>query len=99
MSEISEAFANSMAKSVEEFVQELKALGIDILLLTNTTADVVERKTCYDTEESRIFRCSECGYGVDDIFEDMDAPVHLFERFENWRFCPCCGAQIKEADT
>ena len=62
-------------------------------------ADVVERKACHDTEESRIFRCSECGYGVNDIFEDKDAPVYLFERFEHWRFCPCCGAQIKEAPT
>ncbi len=62
-------------------------------------ADVVERKACHDTEESRIFRCSECGYGVDDIFEDKDAPVYLFERFEHWRFCPCCGAQIKEVPT
>lgn len=60
--------------------------------------DVVEREVCHDTGESRVFRCSNCGYGVDDIFEDKDAPVYLFERFEYWHYCPNCGADVREID-
>lgn len=64
--------------------------------LTRKNADVVERKVCHNTGESRVFRCSNCGYGVDDIFEDKDAPVYLFERFEYWHYCPNCGADMRE---
>lgn len=62
-------------------------------------ADAVERKRGHDTGESRVFRCSECGYGINDIFEDMDSPALLYERFKTWNFCPNCGVDLREVDT
>ncbi len=52
--------------------------------------------TCYDTGESRIFHCSECGLGLDDVFID-DEEYYPFADFP--RFCPCCGAKVVEPTT
>ena len=47
--------------------------------------------TCYDTGESRIFHCSECDLGLDDVFID-DEERYTFADFP--RFCPFCGAEV-----
>lgn len=46
-------------------------------------------------EDARWFKCSECGYTVNDIFEG--GKVLIFERSNMWNFCPNCGARM-EAD-
>lgn len=49
------------------------------------------RGTCHDTHESRWFHCSECGFGLSDLYTEApwaeeDQPKH----------CPNCGRRIKE---
>lgn len=53
-------------------------------------------ETCYDTGESRIFHCSECGLGLDDVFID-DEEYYPFADFP--RFCPNCGAKVVGSTT
>lgn len=49
--------------------------------------------TCYDTGESRIFHCSKCGLGLDDVFID-DEERYPFADFP--QFCPFFGAKVVE---
>ena len=59
-------------------------------------ADVAPVRHGFDTKESRYFHCSECDYGVSDVFED--GPTLVFERQKEWRFCPNCGARVDGGD-
>ena len=65
-------------------------------------ADVAPIRHGFDTNESRYFHCSECDYGVADVYED--GPIFVFEKQKEWRFCPNCGAlmdgksPVEEAD-
>lgn len=45
----------------------------------------------YNTGNARIFECSECGYGIADIFltNERDYPMDP-------NFCPNCGADMRE---
>lgn len=57
------------------------------------------RETCHDTGDERVFCCSECGFGLRDVyFSDED---YLYddcgERIEPWPpFCPNCGRRVVE---
>lgn len=57
----------------------------------NSCTNSERTETCYDTGESRIFHCSECGLGLDDVFID-DEEYYPFADFP--RFCPFCGAKV-----
>lgn len=60
-------------------------------------ANVREVKRGKCTNEARCFFCSECGYGVQDVYEGNNAgknEVLVFERGEEWNFCPNCGADM-----
>ena len=56
-------------------------------------ASVRENVKGHDTGEERYFKCSECGYGVADVYEAI-GPVLLFEAGKEWNFCPNCGARM-----
>lgn len=63
-------------------------------------ADVRENTRGKCTDEARYFFCSECGYGVQDVFEGNYSDkneVLLFERGKGWNFCPNCGAMMEES--
>lgn len=56
----------------------------------------------FDTGDCRLFCCSECGYGVNDIFVE-DERRHLLDIGPIFRYCPNCGAkmdwEVTENDT
>ena len=60
------------------------------------TADVRENVRGYNTKKDKYFHCSICGYGVNDVYESSKSDVLIFEHGEEWKFCPCCGAEIME---
>lgn len=51
---------------------------------------------------SRIFHCSNCNYGVDDIYEgamwgnkeQQKQTIRCLEEDREWNYCPVCGAKI-----
>ena len=43
----------------------------------------------------RWFRCSECGWGMNDIYMAEESMVKDFDKFPY--YCPYCGAKIEEA--
>lgn len=56
-------------------------------------------KYCRCLNKARCFFCSECGYGVQDVFEGNDAgdyAVYVFEAGKEWNYCPNCGAKVDE---
>ena len=52
----------------------------------------MEANVCYNTGHCRIFQCSECGYGFNDIYlEDED-------HYSSYPlFCPWCGKVVAES--
>lgn len=60
-------------------------------------AATVGRETCHDVGDERIFHCSECGFGLSDVYlSDED---YLWDddgkRIEPWPpFCPNCGRKV-----
>lgn len=42
------------------------------------------------TNESRIFHCEKCGYGIDDIYLSNE---HDFDIYPH--YCPNCGRTVK----
>lgn len=49
------------------------------------------RKRCHNVDSAeRIFKCSECGYGIMDIYilDEGDYPIEP-------RYCPNCGAAVE----
>lgn len=53
-------------------------------------ADIAPVVHGYNTGRCCIFHCSECGYGVSDIFQEdeLNYPVGEFN------YCPNCGARM-----
>lgn len=47
----------------------------------------------YKNTSARIFLCSECGYGFDDIYlcNELDYPIEP-------NYCPNCGAKMDEVE-
>jgi hypothetical protein len=54
------------------------------------TVDAVEVVHGYDTGRCRIFHCSECGYGVNDIYQEDEHNYPVGE----FKYCPNCGAKM-----
>lgn len=48
----------------------------------------MDSNICYDKLSSRIFRCSVCDFGIEDIFFTFED-----SRFDI-RYCPNCGRKI-----
>lgn len=55
--------------------------------------DTRHERTCRDTGESRLFRCSECGFGIEDAYLADEGAYGLELDFV--RFCPNCGKAVK----
>lgn len=57
----------------------------------DAVADVRPVVRGHNTGNARIFSCSECGYGIEDIFlsNEEDYSAHP-------NFCPNCGADMRE---
>lgn len=53
-------------------------------------------RTCRDTGESRLFRCSECGFGIEDAYLANEGAYGLELDFV--RFCPSCGRKVVNHD-
>ena len=70
-------------------------VGIDRAIDDVPAADVRENVRGHDTGEERYFKCSECGYGVSDVYEA--GPVLVFEHGKEWHYCPNCGAKMEAA--
>lgn len=68
---------------IRNTVEELKAEHLP---------SVQERKG-HDTGESRWFHCSECGYGVFDVYLDDEQKYDLA-----YHYCPNCGAHMEGAE-
>lgn len=58
---------------------------------TKANAENATPGTCYDTGKSRIFHCSECGLGMDDVYVDDET---LYPPADFPRFCPNCGRKV-----
>lgn len=54
-------------------------------------AATLGRGECHDTGESRVFHCSECGFGIEDAYVE-DEHAYPTEGFP--KFCPWCGAEV-----
>ena len=62
-----------------------------ICLIDDATAvDAVEVVHGHDTGRCRIFQCSECGYGLIDIYQDDERNYPVGE----FNYCPNCGAKM-----
>lgn len=46
---------------------------------------------CHDTHESRWFHCSECGFGMSDLYTETP-----WTEEDQPKYCPNCGRKIKE---
>ena len=55
--------------------------------------EAVPERNGYDTGASRWFHCSECGYGVFDVYLDDEQKYDL-----EYHYCPNCGAKMKGAE-
>ena len=61
----------------------------------NTKAEAIEAwntrhvETCENTHEHRWLKCSECGYGVTDLYADDEDDIN-----EQPRYCPNCGRKV-----
>ena len=53
--------------------------------------DQKEAKKCRDTGRQRIFECSECGYGIMDIYISDESKYDGMPKY-----CPNCGAEVVE---
>ena len=64
----------------------------DVIMMIKTapTVDAVEVVHGYDTGHCRVFQCSECGYGLIDIYQDDEKNYPVGE----FNYCPNCGAKI-----
>lgn len=76
----------------------LQHLALKDALLKVPAADVRPVVRGHDTGEDRYFCCSECGYGVDDVFESGSKGVLVFEHNKTWNFCPNCGADMRQKE-
>lgn len=59
----------------------------------------LERKTCHDLGDERVFHCSECGFGLSDVYlSDEDYLLDdKGEEMKPWPpFCPNCGRKVVE---
>lgn len=57
----------------------------------------LERRTCHDLGDERVFHCSECGFGLSDVYlSDEDYLLDdEGEEMEPWPpFCPNCGRRV-----
>ena len=59
------------------------------------SADVRENVRANDIGDERIFHCSNCGYGIADIFEHSESETYLIEHGKELNFCPNCGADMR----
>lgn len=84
------AFEKMDAELCASCGEEHTANGIIMMIKTAPTVDAVEVVHGYNTGRCRIFHCSECGYGVIDIFQEdeLNYPVGEFN------CCPNCGARM-----
>ena len=99
--------ADALKENAREWLPEIAAhknpfvvIGlfnlIDNLADNMPTIDPVKHGKC--TNESRYFHCSECGYGVMDVFEgnySRENEIFVFEKGGEWHFCPNCGAVME----
>ena len=70
-------------------LQRLKEVLADHLIENGVTIPVRSK----DTGECRMFCCSRCGYGVNDIFVENEGD-HLPDKGPIFNYCPWCGAKI-----
>ena len=75
---------------------ELSRLRAIVRRLENAPVLPLKNRTAHDTGECRLFCCSNCGYGVGDIFVENEHDF-LPNTGPVFKYCPWCGAEITEA--
>lgn len=74
--------------TMSAFVTEAEAIAA-----WNTRAE----RTCHDTGKSRVFQCSECGFGLWDVYMDDESEWDVsFCDFPP--YCPKCGARVERGE-
>ena len=63
-------------------------------------AATVGRETCHDVGDARIFHCSECGFGLEDVY--LSDESYFFDDDGEWidpwpPSCPNCGRRVVES--
>ena len=61
-----------------------------LILREAPTVDAVKVVHGHDTGRCRIFKCSECGYGVIDMYQEDEDNYPIGE----FNYCPNCGAKM-----
>lgn len=62
---------------------------------SNNCTNSERTETCHDTKRSRWFRCSECGFGIEDMYINDEGE---YPSKDQPRYCPNCGRRIEETD-
>ena len=52
--------------------------------------DLLKERETADTRKCRVFNCSRCGYGIDDIFINDEGKYPILPNY-----CPNCGRTVK----
>ena len=52
--------------------------------------ELLEAQETSDTNQSRVFHCKKCGYGIDDIFLTDEEAYPISPKY-----CPNCGRLVK----
>lgn len=76
---------------------ELSRLRAIVSRLKNAPAVTFKNRTAHDTGECRMFCCSNCGYGVNDIFLENEHDF-LPNTGPLFKYCPWCRAEIRESE-
>lgn len=83
----------------EEMDEIAKILLKGLIYQTEKMPTVDPVKHGHDTQEDGYFHCSECGYGVADVYESSMSAVYVFEHGKEWNYCPNCGARMDGENT
>ena len=89
---------NLYKRLAEEHIKLNKQLELDIasrdLALKERYGDKQIKLPVFNTGKCRIFQCSVCGYGMDDVYLNDEGKYDMTPKY-----CPNCGGKVhKQGD-